>query len=334
MRKTAVLMQAFVLAVSVSITVAGGVSAQAQVSGPKGYPSKPVRLIVPYAAGGGNDVLGRNVSQKLQERMGQPWIVENRVGGGGNIGTDAVAKSAPDGYTLLLTVNTLTMSPALGEPLPYDALKDLMPVAKLVTTPLVLIAHPRVPAANLKELVAHSRANPGKLFYATPGTGTPHHFDMEWLKSITGLDATHVPYKGAPQVLTDILEGRVQFAFHALNSALPHIRAGRLRALATGGKQRLSYLKELPTIKEAGLSDFDSDIWYAIFAPAATSKEIVNFLHVEMRRVLENQDLRKTLAGLGFEIAEEISSQAFLSEMVAETNRWKKLVSDKGLKFN
>ncbi len=321
-----------ILAVLLAIA-SGPLLAQAP-SGPRGYPNKPVRLVVPYAVGGGNDVLGRNISQKLQERLGQPWIVDNRLGGGGNIGTDVVAKSAPDGYTLLLTVNTLTMSPALGDPLPFDALRDFMPVAKLVTTPLVLIANPHVPATNLRELIAYSRANPGKLFYASPGTGTPHHFDMEWLKSLTGLDATHVPYKGAPQVLLDILEGRVQFALHALNSALPYIRNGRLHALATGGRQRLAYLPELPTVNEAGVRDFDSDIWYAIFAPSATPKDVIGFLHAEMRRVLETPEMRKNLAGLGFELAEEISPEAFLAGMATETSRWKKLVAEKGLKFN
>lgn len=321
------------LAFVVSITFAGGVCGQALTSGTINYPNKPIRLVIPYAVGGGNDVLGRTVSQKLHERLGQPWIVDNRVGGGGNIGTDAVAKSVADGYTLLLTVNTLCISPALGDPLPYNAIRDLMPVAKMVTTPLVLIVNPSVPAT-IQELVAYSKANPGKLSYATPGNGTPHHLVTEWLKSITGLDAMHVPYKGAPQVLLDLLEGRVQLAFNAPNSALPHVRAGRIRAVGTGTKQRLSYLNEMPTFKELGMADFDSEIWYAIFAPAATPKEIINFLHAEIMRVIDNPDVRKKLSAMGFEPAADISPEGFRSEIVAETNRWKKLISEKSLKFN
>ena len=322
------------LALAFSIVVAGGVCAQAPGSGSKAYPSKPIRLIVPYAMGGGNDLLARVLGQKLHERLGQPWIIDNRVGGGGNIGTEAVVRAAPDGYTLLLNVNALAMSPALGEPLQYDALRDLMPVAKMVITPFILLVNPSVPATNIQQLVAYSQSHPGKFFYASPGTGTPHHLNMEWFKYITGMDATHVPYKGAVPSLADAIAGRVQVMLGVAASAMPHIKSGKLRPLATQGRQRLSNLNDVPTFKEAGVSNFDFDMWYAIFAPSATPKEIVNLLHTEIMHALENQDVRKSLMGMGFEFVPEVSPQAFQSEMAAETNHWKKFVSDKGLKFN
>ena len=331
MRTITVLLQALMFVVS--ITAAEGIRAQTPVSGPKGYPNKPVRLVVPYAVGGGNDLLARTLAQKLHERLGQPWIVDNRLGGGGNIGTDVVAKSPPDGYTLLLNVNALTMGPALGEPLPYDALRDLMPVAKMVTTPFILLVNPGVPANNIQQLVAYSLSNRGKFFYASPGTGTPHHLNMEWFKSITGMDAIHVAYKGASPSLADAVAGRVQVMLGVGASAMPHVKGGRLRPIATQGSQRLSYLKEVPTFDEAGVSHFDLAMWYAFFVPSATPKETVNFLHVQVMRVREDQDVRKRLSGMGFEFVPEVSPEAFLAEMTAETKHWKKFVSDKGIKF-
>jgi len=266
------------------------------------YPNKPIHIFVPFAAGGAVDALARIVSPKLGDSLGQPIVVENRPGAGGNLAADLVAKSAPDGYTLLLTTNGHAISPALYRKLPFDAVKDFAPVTQLLATTLILVANPKFPAANTRELIALAKAKPGALNYGSTGVGNPLHLTMELLKISAGVDIVPVAYKGDAPLSTALMAGEVEVAVVPLATSVQNIKAGRIKALAVTGARRLASLPEVPTVAETGIPGFDSTSWQGLFAPAGTPREFVERLQRETAKALNAPEVRERLTGLGGEI--------------------------------
>lgn len=265
------------------------------------YPSKPVRVIVPFTPGSGIDVFTRPIMQKLAELWGQPVLVENRVGAGGTVGTGLVAKSPPDGYTLLVNSVAFVQGPALYASLPYDIQKDFVGISPLVSSPYVLVAAPAAGVRTVAELVAAAKARPGQLNFGSTGIGTGTHLVAEKFKHAAGIDVVHVPYKGGPEVNLDTITGRVTYWFPPPGIALSHIREGKLLALGVSSAQRSSLLPDVPTIAEAGVSGFEDKIWYGMWAPAGTPAGLVEKLSYDVARVLAAPDLRERLARLGAE---------------------------------
>ena len=268
------------------------------------YPNKPIRIVVPYPPGGGIDTLSRMIGERLGQRLGQPVLIDNRPGAGTLLGADMVAKAAPDGYTLMVTSDaTVTINQHLYARLPYDPVKDFAPVTQLVLLNQLLLAHPAVPAANVKELVTYAKGNPGKLNYASYGSGSQPHLAMETLKNQAAIDIVHVPYKGIPLALPAVLSGEVELTFSGAASSQAHIKAGRLKALAVGGKTRLPLLPDVPTFTEAGFPDVPANAWFGLFVPTATPREIVLKLHAEVTRILKEPEfLQKEILAKGFEL--------------------------------
>lgn len=260
------------------------------------YPEKAVRLVVPFAAGGGTDIIARIMAQKLSDEWGRNVVVDNRPGGGTVIGSELVAHSIPDGYTLLLTANPHSSNPALVAKLPYDTARDFSAVTMAAAAPLLLVVHPTLPARTVQELIAHARARPNPLTYASSGNGGPQHLAGELFKYLTGVALLHVPYKGGAPALTDLLGGQVQLSFASLLTSLPHIRAGRLRALGLTSSRRLESNPEIPTVAEAGVPGFEYLTWYGVFAPGATSRPLVARIQQDMARVLTSPEVKERLA--------------------------------------
>ena len=265
------------------------------------WPSKPVKLIVPFPGGGSADTLSRIIGQELQERLGQPFIVENRTGAGGNIGTEAVAKAAPDGSTLLVTPSSIAIAPALYAKLGYDPVKDFEPVTLVGSIPMVVVVHPSFPAKTMSELIAQAKSKPGQIGYASAGFGTTNHLAVELFKAQTGVDLLHVPYRGNPLAMIDVIAGQVPVFFDFVLTGAPHVKSGSVRALATTGAQRSSVLPDVPTAIEAGVKDFDASTWFAFYAPTGTPKEIVEKLNAEITAILATPAIKQKLAGLGVE---------------------------------
>ncbi len=266
------------------------------------YPNRPIRLIVPFPPGGGTDIVARAIVVKLAEGWGQQIIIDNRGGAGGVIGADTVAKSTPDGYTLLFgTPGALVINPLLNSKLPYDAMRDFAPVSLLALNPQLLAVHNSLPVNTVKELIALAKAQPGKLNYASVGEGTPNHLAMELFKSMTGTDMVHVPYKGAAPAVTDLVGGHVQLMFNPMPPLLPHVKSGRLKALAVGGTQRSSALPDVPTVAEAGVPGYEYVTWYSIVAPAKTPRAIINKLNARLAAVLVMPDVAQRLSVQGAE---------------------------------
>lgn len=312
--------------------LAGSVPVPAQSQ--PAYPVKPIRLIVPLAPGGPSDILARAMGQKLTESLKQTVIVENRIGAGGTIGTDVAAKSAPDGYTLLLiAVASYTINANLYPKLPYDPLKDMQPVTILAGAPYILVVHPALPVRNLKQLVALDKARPGELNYSSGGTGTGPHLATEVLKANTGMTAVHVAYKGAGPALTDLVAGHVQFQLANMIASLSFVKNGRLRGIAVSGSKRSRALPDLPTIAESGVSGLDEVGGHMIMVPGATPREIVSRLHQELIKVLQQPDVKARLEGEGAEIfgtSPERSAAVIKSEIERMANIIKRL----GLQVN
>ena len=265
------------------------------------YPAKPIRLVVPFPAGASSDIVGRMLGEKLAEQMGQQVVPDNRPGAGGNLGIGFAAQSAPDGYTMVIATASIAVSPSLYAKLGYDPIKDLAPVARLTTIPNVLIVHPSVPAKTLRQFVNLARAQPGKLNFGSGGSGTTNHLANELLKHLEKIDLVHVPYKGVTQAMVAMMGGEVDEVVMPVSTALSHIRAGKVRALAVLTDQRIATLPEVPTGIEAGVKGFTMPLWYGMFAPAATPKEIVSRLNRELVKALESRDLRERLLALGVE---------------------------------
>jgi tripartite-type tricarboxylate transporter receptor subunit TctC len=268
------------------------------------YPDKPVRLIVPLSAGSAVDTLARIPAQKLAELWGQQVVVDNRVGANGIIGTEAAAKAAPDGYTLLLTNDAaLATSPALYPKLPYDPLRDFAPISLAASIPVILVAHVSQPFTTVKELIDYAKANPGKLHYGSGGNGSAQHVPMEMFKQAAGVDLVHVPYKGLAPAFNDVVAGQIPLMFAGLSNTPAHIKAGRIRALAIGSARRSSAMPELPTMQEAGVAGFDYSAWAGFLAPAGTPAPIVQKVNADLVKVLALPDVREKLTALGFELA-------------------------------
>jgi len=258
------------------------------------YPARSVKIIVPFGVGGPADIYARFVGARLGEAMGQPFVVENRPGGGAVIGSDAVAKSAPDGYTLLMMSNTHTVNESLIPKKPYDLMRDLAPINGINYSDLLMVLHPSVPANNLKEFLALAKAQPKVLNYASSGPGTPYHMAGELFKYMAGVDIVHVPYKGSDGARTGILGGQVQMMIDAITTMAPNVRAGRLKAMGTTGKTRSSVLPDVPTISEAGVPGYETGIWLGLMAPAGTPRPVLERLNTEVRKVLDSTEVKES----------------------------------------
>jgi tripartite-type tricarboxylate transporter receptor subunit TctC len=295
------------------------------------YPSRPVRIVVPFAAGGPADIYARVVGEKLQGSLGQPFVVENRPGGGAILGTDAVAKSAPDGYTLLMMSNTHTVNESLFAEKPYQLMRDLVPVAPINYSDLVMVVHPSVPAATLAEFIALAKAKPGGLNYASSGPGTPYHMAGELFKAMANVNIVHVPYKGSAGARTDILGGQVQMMFDAITTMAPNVRAGKLKALATSGKTRSAVLPEVPTLNEAGVPGYDAVIWLGIMAPAGTPRPIVEKLNAEITRAVNSPEMREAWGKQGA-VAMSMTPEEFTRFLREDIEKWARIVKISGAK--
>jgi tripartite-type tricarboxylate transporter receptor subunit TctC len=295
------------------------------------YPNRPVRIIVPFAAGGPADVYARFLGQRLQEALGQPFVVDNRPGGGSIIGTDAVAKSAADGYTLLMMSNTHTVNESLMQNKPYQLMRDFVAVAPVNYSDLVLVVHPSVKANTVAELVAEAKANPGKMSYASSGPGTPYHMAGELFKAMAGVDILHVPYKGSAGARTDILGGQVQMMFDAVTVMAQHAREGRVKALATSGTSRSSVLPNVPTVSEGGVPGYEATIWLGIVAPRNTPQAIVNRLNAEIVKIVSQPQVTGDWGKQGA-TAMTMSPSEFEKYMNADIVKWERIVKLSGAK--
>lgn len=293
--------------VGAAITLAPGAWAQV-------YPSKPVRFIVPFPPGGGADVIGRVISQKLSDKWGQQVVIDNRAGAGGNIAAELAAAAPADGHTIYQFNIANAISPGLYKKLNYDPIKDFSAVTLLATSPFVLVAHPSVKAATVQELIALAKSQPGKLIYASSGNGGPSHLSAEMLKSMAGIQMTHVPYKGIATVINDLLSGQVQVTFTVPASGLPHVRTGRLRALAVTTAKRSAVAPEIPTIAESGVPGYDTSTWYAVVVPTGTPRPIITKLHADITQVLQLPDVRERLTGVGVDLVG--STPEFLAQFI------------------
>jgi tripartite-type tricarboxylate transporter receptor subunit TctC len=295
------------------------------------YPSRPVRLIVPFAPGGSNDIMARLVAQKFSESLGQQVVVDNRAGASGIVGTDLAAKAAPDGYTILMMSLTFAVNPSLFRKLPYDTQKDLTPVTLVASAPLMLVVHPSLPAKSVQDFLSYAKANPGKLNFGSGGPGTTPHLAGEMLKLMAGLQMTHVPYKGGGPALADLMGGQIQLMLENIPSTLPLAKSGKLRPLAVTGLKRSGLVPELPTLNEAGLKGYEIVGWNGLFVPAGTQWNIVTYLHDQTVKALAQPDTKERLVTLG---AEGVGSspEEFRGFVKAEISKWSKVVKAAGLK--
>jgi tripartite-type tricarboxylate transporter receptor subunit TctC len=296
------------------------------------YPAKPVRIIVPFAAGGGTDIVARTVGAKLGEALGQAMVVDNRAGAAGVIGTEIAAKSAADGYTLLMgSGGPLAISPGLNAKLPYDPTRDFAPIALVTTMPFLLVVHPALPVKSVRELIALAKARPGQLNYASPGSGSTTHLAMELFKALAAVDVVHVPYKGVAPAATDLIRGQVQMMSGDLNTLMPHVTSGKMRPLAITGAARSTLLPDMPTVAESGVPGYEASGWFGMLAPVGTPQEIVRRLNGEIVKILAAIELRKRLAGLGGDVAGGTPEQ-FAAHLRHEIAKWGKLIRGIGLK--
>lgn len=298
-------------------------------AGAQNYPSRPVRFIVPFPPGGGNDIVGRIVAQKLNDALGVPVIVDNRGGAGGTIGTDITSKAPPDGHTMLVNNISLAVNATLYDKLPYDTLRDLAPVSLLGRQPNVIVIHPSVPAGSVKELLSLARSKPGQVIYGSGGVGTAGHLATELLRLMTGVDMVHVPYKGLGPALTDLMGGRLQMVVSTLASAMPQVKSGKLKPLAITTARRSSFFPELPTMHEAGVAGYEFSTWYGLLVPGRTPKPIIARLNAETVKVLASPALKEQFAGQGLE-ATSSSPAEFGAYLKAEVAKWGKVVKASG----
>jgi tripartite-type tricarboxylate transporter receptor subunit TctC len=295
------------------------------------YPSRTVKIIVPYGVGGSADVYGRFLAAKLSDALGQPFVIENRPGGGAVIGTDVVAKSAPDGYTLLVMSNTHTVNETLIPKKPYDLMKDLAPVTGINSQDLLLVANPKVKAKNLKEFIAYAKKNPGKLNYASSGPGTPYHMAGELFKYMAGLDIVHIPHKGSDQARTAVLGGQVDIMFDAISTSISQVHAGRLKALGTTGDTRSPVTPEIPTIAEGGVPGYEATIWLGLMAPAETPKPVIEKLSGAVNKIINSPEVKQNWAKQGA-VPMGMKPAEFEKFMRADIQKWAKLVKETGMK--
>jgi tripartite-type tricarboxylate transporter receptor subunit TctC len=298
------------------------------------YPVKPVRVVVPYPAGGPVDILGRIIAQRLTESLGQPFVVDNRAGASGNIGSEFVAKSAPDGYTLVVGNNaTHATNESLYPNLPYATLRDFAPIALVATVTNIVAVYPGLPVTSIPELIAYAKANPGKLNYASSGSGSASHLTGEMFKIVTGIDMVHVPYRGAAPAATDLMGGQVVLMFATAPTVLQQVQAGTLRAIAVTSAIRVPSLPDLPTVAESGLPNFNSDVWFGFFAPAGTPTGIVAKLNAEIVKVAHMPDVVEKLGLQGFDITTD-TPQQFTEHIRIEVSKWARIIKESGARVD
>jgi tripartite-type tricarboxylate transporter receptor subunit TctC len=313
------------------ILVCGAAGAQSTAHD---YPNRPVRWIVPFAPAGPTDLMSRAVAEKLTQRLGQQFVVDNRSGAGGNIGAEVVAKSAPDGYTLMIGhVGTHAVNVTLYPKIAFDPVRDFTPITLIATLPLALVVHPGVPAKNVKELIAYAKARPGQLNFASAGNGGPTHLTGELLKTSAGIDIVHVPYKGNAAALLDLMAGRVQIMFSNMLTAMPHVRAGKLRAIGISSASRSPQAPELPTVAESGVAGFSSVPWYGVLAPAGLPRAIVSKLNSEIAWSLAQPDMQERFVAQGVDLQSSTPEQ-FAALIQSEVVKWRKVVRDAGAKVD
>ena len=319
--------------VAAAMALFAGVAAP-DASAQAAWPSKPIRIVVPFPPGGTTDILARAAAQKMAEAWKEQAVIDNRPGAGGNIGAELVAKAPADGYTMLMgTVGTHAINASLYAKMPYDHVKDFAPVILVAAVPNVMVVHPSVPAATVAEFIAWAKANPGKVNFASSGSGTSIHLAGELFKTQTGLAMTHVPYKGSAPAIADLIGGQVQVMFDNLPSALPQIRGGKLRALAVTSRERANALPDVPTVAESGLPGFEASSWFGLLAPTGTPREVVVRVNAEIARWLASSDAKDKLASQGA-IAAGGSPEDFASHITAETAKWQKVVRESGAKVD
>jgi tripartite-type tricarboxylate transporter receptor subunit TctC len=298
------------------------------------YPAKPITLVVPFPAGSTTDLVGRILQDELSKAVGQTVIVDNRGGAGGGVGSEAVARSAPDGYTLLMgTIGTHSINPAVYAKINYDPIKDFEPVIQFGTAPNVLVVHPDLPVKSVSDLIAYIKANPGKVNYGSSGNGTSNHLSGAMFVARNGLNATHIPYKGGAQAITDLLRGEIQFMFYHYLPLLGHIKEGKLRAIANTNATRIAALPDVPVMKEAGMDDFEVSAWFGIWAPARTPKDVVAKLNQTILKIINSPEVKKSLQAQGIDPVAG-SPEDLLKLNQAELARWAKAVQQAGAKLS
>ena len=296
------------------------------------YPNKPVKLIVPFGPGGFTDVVARIVGQKLSSNLGQQFVIENKVGAGSTIGTDFVAKSAPDGYTLVMISTTHVISPWIYKNMPYDPIKGFTSISKLVDAPYVLVVNPKVPANNVKEYIALAKSSPDKIHFASSGNGSSQHLMGELFMNLTGVKLEHVPYKSSSGATTDLMAGIVESSFAGIPNVINQIKQGQLRALGVTSLKRSAQLPDIPSLHEAGVTNYDASVWLGLLAPVNTPKEIVLKLNAELAQILNAADTQKALAQAGV-VASPSSPEVMGDLMASELNRWGKIIKETGMKL-
>jgi len=297
------------------------------------FPARAIRVIVPFAPGGGTDILIRTVSPRLSEALGQQLVIDNRAGGGSTIGSELAAKAPPDGYTLLMVDTSFTTNPSLYSKLPYDSARDFAPVSLMAAAPVILIVHPSVPVKTVKEFVALAKSKPGQLNFASGGPGSSTHLGGELLKLVAGIDLVHIPYKGTGPAVADVLGGQVVMMFAGISSVKQHVAVGRLRAIAVTGQKRSPAMPEVPTFIESGLRGVDSGTYWGCLAPAATPKDIVNKLSTTIANVLKMGDIEKRLSDLGFDAIGGTPDQ-FATIIRSETEKWARVIKSAHVKLD
>ncbi|MCX7253255.1 MAG: tripartite tricarboxylate transporter substrate binding protein [Burkholderiales bacterium] len=296
------------------------------------YPNKPVKLIVPFGPGGFTDVVARIVGQKLSSNLGQQFVIENKVGAGSTIGTDFVAKSAPDGYTLVMISTTHVISPWIYKNMPYDPIKGFTSITKLVDAPYVLVVNPKVPANHVKEYIALAKSSPDKIHFASSGNGSSQHLMGELFMNLTGVKLEHVPYKSSSGATTDLMAGIVESSFAGIPNVINQIKQGQLRALGVTSLKRSAQLPDIPSLHEAGVTNYDASVWLGLLAPVNTPKEIVLKLNAELAQILNAADTQKALAQAGV-VASPSSPEVMGDLMASELNRWGKIIKETGMKL-
>ena len=301
------------------------------VQGQEAWPSRPIRFILPFPPGGGTDILGRLIAERLSASLGQPVVTENRGGAGGNVGAEAAARSAPDGYTLVLVAPSLAISPTLYSKINYDPVKDFAPVSLVATVPNVMITQASLPVQSLQEFIAFAKAKPGALNFGSGGAGTSNHLAGELFNIVTGAKLVHIPYKGVNLAMQDVLAGNVHLVFIGIPAAAPHIKAGKLRALALVAPQRSSALPDVPTVAEAGLRDFEVTTWYGVLAPAGTPRSVISRLNAELVKIMHSPDLKEKLAATGTDPLTS-TPEEFAAYIQREIVKWGEVVRKAGVK--
>ena len=315
-----------ILLASIALIMAGLVCAQS-------YPARQVRIVVPFPPGGTSDILARTIGARLSAPLGQPVVVENRPGAGGNIAADHVAKSAPDGYTLIMGTSSLAISQSLYTKLTYNLVQDFAPITQAVNYTNLLVVHPSAGVSNVAELLALAKAKPGSLSYGTAGNGTPPHMTGELFKAYTGVNILHIPYKGGAPAIVDLVAGQIPMMFDNVPPLLPHVRSGRIKPLAVTSLARIAVLPDVPTLHELGLKDFDAVGWNGLLAPAGTPREIISRLHTEVVRVLRTPEVRDQLTSQGADIVGN-SPEEFSAWIKAEVKKWADVVKVSGAKID